>query len=324
MKILITRIHGFVGSHLVKSLQNHHTLYGLDIISPTKNGILETYPWDDLQVLPPFKTLIHLAGKGDDTKRTANTDSFFDLNLGLTQKIFEYFLQSDAEKFIFFSSVKAVADTVAGEYLTENVIPDPKTPYGQSKLAAEQFIAEKYQSWLNNQILKIKDQKPKTIYILRPVMIYGPEDKGNLKLLYNIVKKGSPWPLGSYENRRSMLSIDNLAFIIQQLIEHDIPSGTYNLADDDTISTNDIIRLMAQSMQKKAAIINTPKAIINLMAQTGDLLHLPLNTERLKKLTESYVVSNAKIKNTLGITQLPTNAHDGLLKTFRSFNQRGL
>jgi nucleoside-diphosphate-sugar epimerase len=155
-------------------------------------------------------------------------------------------------------------------------------------------------------------------------MIHGPGNKGNLNLLYNIVKKGIPWPLGSYENRRSMLSIDNLAFIIQQLIDRDIPSGTYNLADDDTVSTNDIIRLMAQSMQKKAVIINTPKAIINLVAQTGDLLHLPLNTERLKKLTESYVVSNAKIKNTLGITELPTNAHQGLLKTFQSFNQRGL
>jgi nucleoside-diphosphate-sugar epimerase len=322
----------------VQALQGHHGLYGLDIVSPQAPGIVKTYPWDALQDLPPVNTIIHLAGKAHDTKNTSSAQSYFDINLGLTQKIFDYFLQSQAEKFILFSSVKAVADTVQGEYLTEEDTPNPQTPYGQSKLAAEQYITEKYQSWLNTKDQRLKtnsrhpktkdqrptakDQPPKTIHLLRPAMIHGPGNKGNLNLLYNIVKKGIPWPLGSYQNRRSMLSIDNLAFIIQQLIERDIPSGTYNLADDDTVSTNDIIRLMAQSMQKKAAIINTPKAIINLMAQTGDLLHLPLNTERLKKLTESYVVSNAKIKNTLGITQLPTNAHEGLLKTFKSFSRK--
>jgi len=327
LPILITGIHGFVGSNLVQALQGHHALYGLDIVSPAKPGIVETFAWDDLQRLPTFSTIIHLAGKAHDTKNTASAKSYFDINLGLTQKIFDYFLQSDAEKFIFFSSVKAVADTVQGDYLTEVAIPDPQTPYGQSKLAAEQFISQAYTTFLNTQSPTAKDQRPKTnsqrptakdqqpktIFLLRPAMIHGPGNKGNLNLLYSIVKKGIPWPLGSYENRRSMLSIDNLSFIIQQLIERDIPSGTYNLADDDTVSTNDIIRLMAQSMQRKARILNIPKAIINPLARTGDLLHLPLNSERLKKLTESYEVSNQKIKNALGINQLPTNAREGLL-----------
>lgn len=345
--ILITGIHGFVGSNLVQALQGHHALYGLDIVSPQAPGIVKTYNWDALQDLPPVNTIIHLAGKAHDTKNTASAQSYFDINLGLTQKIFDYFLQSQAEKFIFFSSVKAVADTVQGEYLTEEDIPFPKTPYGQSKLAAEQYITEAYTSWLKtkDQVPKTKDQRPRTkdqqptateqktqnkeqktknTYLLRPAMIHGPGNKGNLNLLYNIVKKGIPWPLGSYENRRSMLSIDNLAFIIQQLIQRDIPSGTYNLADDDTVSTNDIIRLMAQSMQRKERILHLPPIMMNTLAKTGDVLHLPLNSERLKKLTESYEVSNAKIKKALGITELPTKAHEGLLKTFQSFNQKGL
>jgi len=327
--ILITGIHGFVGSNLVQALQSHHVLYGLDIVSPAKAGVIETYHWDAMQELPPVNTIIHLAGKAHDTKNTSSAQTYFDINLGLTQKIFDYFLQSDAEKFIFFSSVKAVADTVEGKLLTEDAIPAPQTPYGQSKHAAEQYITQTYNTWLeNNPILNqkssIKNQaspiknpqskipNQKSLYILRPAMIHGPGNKGNLNLLYSIVKKGIPWPLGAYQNRRSMLSIDNLAFIIQNLIEKDIAPGTYNLADDQPVSTNDIIRLMAQSMQRKAHILNIPKTLINPLARTGDIFHLPLNSERLKKLTESYEVSNQKIKNALGINQLPTNAREGL------------
>jgi len=140
MDILITGIHGFVGSNLVQALQGHHAIYGLDIVSPAKAGVLETYAWEALQELPPVNTIIHLAGKAHDTKNTSSAQSYFDINLGLTQKIFDYFLQSNAEKFIFFSSVKAVADTVEGEFLTEDAIPNPQTPYGQSKHAAEQYI----------------------------------------------------------------------------------------------------------------------------------------------------------------------------------------
>lgn len=311
MRILITGIHGFVGSNFVRALQGHHTLYGLDIVSPQVPGIAKTYNWDTLNDIPQINTIIHLAGKAHDTKNTADAQAYFDINIGLTQKIFDYFLQSQAEKFIFFSSVKAVADTVQGEYLTEEVIPNPQTPYGQSKLAAEQYI-----------LSSTSTSASKKIYLLRPAMIHGPGNKGNLNLLYSIVKKGIPWPLGAYENHRSMLSIDNLAFTIQQLIERDIPSGTYNLADDQSVSTNDIIRLMAQSIQKKARILYLPPSMMNAIAKTGDVLHLPLNSERLKKLTESYVVSNTKIKKALVINQLPTNAHEGLLKTFKSFNNK--
>ena len=93
---------------------------------------------------------------------------------------------------------------------------------------------------------------------------------------------------------------------------------------NDAVSTNDIIRLMAQSMQRKEKILHLPQKLMSTLAKTGDILHLPLNTERLKKLTESYIVSNTKIKKALNINQLPTIARDGLLKTFQSFNQRGL
>ena len=109
-------------------------------------------------------------------------------------------------------------------------------------------------------------------------------------------------------------------FIIRELIERDdIPSGIYNVADDETFSTNQVVRLIAESKGKSARILNLSKSFIRAIARLGDFLQLPLNTERLQKLTESYVVSNDKIKRALG-KPLPLTSSEGLRKTFRSFS----
>jgi len=90
------------------------------------------------------------------------------------------------------------------------------------------------------------------------------------------------------------------------------------VADDTPLSTNELIQLIAVSQNKKANIFHIPKGLIGSLAKLGDYLHLPLNSERLQKLTESYVVSNHKIVEVMG-KPLPINAKDGLLKTFGSF-----
>ncbi len=152
-------------------------------------------------------------------------------------------------------------------------------------------------------------------------MIQGPGNKGNLNLLYKLQQKGLPWPLGAFENKRSFCSIDNVLFVIQQLIENDIEPGIYQLADDEALSTNSIITLMAESQNKKAKIWRIPVTMIKVITRLGDILHLPLNSERLKKLTESYVVSNQKIKTALGIEKFPVTAAAGLRKTLDSFRK---
>jgi nucleoside-diphosphate-sugar epimerase len=152
-------------------------------------------------------------------------------------------------------------------------------------------------------------------------MIHGPGNKGNLNLLYSIVSKGLPWPLGSFINSRSYLSIENLCFIIKELIEReDIPSGVYNVADDVPLSTNQLINMITESKGKKAKILNFSKGFIKLLVSVSGFLNLPINSEGLKKLTESYVVSNAKIIIALG-KPLPVSSKDGLIRTFQSFSQ---
>ena len=309
MKILITGVHGFVGSNLVKALSKEHTIYGLDIISPTKEDVKYTFSWDDLDKdseIPDVDAIIHLAGKAHDTKNQTVSDVYFKVNTGLTQNIYDYFLAHDSiKKFIFFSTAKAAADKVDG-ILTEDVVPSPKGPYGESKIAAEKYIQE-----------HLVDEKQ--VYILRPCMIHGPGNKGNLNLLYGVVKKGIPWPLGAFENRRTFTSIDNLNFVIEGLLTKDVPTGIYNMGDDEALSTNELIEEICKSLGKKAHIWKLPKGLMTCIAKIGGALHLPLDQERLRKLTENYISSNAKIKKALGVEKMPVGAREGLKTTLESF-----
>ncbi len=318
MNILITGIHGFIGSNFIRALRDKHTLYGLDIIFPCRDGVSQTFSWRDIeptsfpfQTLPQFDAIIHLAGKAHDTKNQSAAQSYFDINTGLTQKIFDFFLESSAKKFIFFSSVKAAADSVVGDMLTEDVIPAPVGAYGESKIKAEEYIKEHLEY----------STTEKQVYILRPCMIHGPGNKGNLNLLYNVVKKGIPWPLGDFDNRRSFTSIDNLCYVIEGLLNQDVPTGIYHMGDDEALSTNELIAIMCEAMGKQPHIWKMNKGFMEGCAGLGTLLHLPLNTERLRKLTENYVVSNAKIKAALGIDKMPVTAKEGLIKTIRSFEE---
>jgi nucleoside-diphosphate-sugar epimerase len=291
-KGFITGSSGFVGTSVLRSFD----LDDFHILSRNNNIKLDGVQY-----------ILHLAGKAHDLKKTSNSDEYYQVNTELTKIVFDAFLDSDAKVFITLSSVKAVADQVDGS-LTEEFIPAPITDYGKSKLLAEQYILSK------------EIPEGKRVYILRPCMIHGPGNKGNLNLLYQLVSKGIPWPLGAFENKRSFCSIDNLMFIIKELIDReDIPSGVYNVTDDEALSTNEVISLLAVSQNKKPKIWILSKGLIKAFAKLGNLFRLPLTTERLQKLTESYVVSNQKIKTVIG-KPLPVSSKEGLLKTFKSFN----
>lgn len=310
MHILITGAFGFVGTNLSRAFKaSSHHLIAVDVFEPDNHLYDEVFNWDSLTELnwEKIDAIIHLAGKAHDTKNTTADIEYFKINLGLTQQIFTWFQKASATKFIFFSSVKAVADQVLDKQLDENETPDPKTVYGRSKLAAEQYIQDCHLT------------EEKQVFILRPCMIHGPGNKGNLNLLYNMVQKGIPWPLGKFENRRSFTSVDNLNYILSEILKHPIEQGIYHIADDEAVSTNRLIELIADSLGHKAKIWYLNKKTIQLIARLGDLIHLPLNSERLQKLSESYVVSNKKIKYTLDVDKLPFRAEEGLKNTLKSF-----
>ncbi len=294
--VLITGAKGFVGKNLVKYLVSNHF-----IVKDTSIRF-----GDDI-LIPKVNTVIHLSGKAHDLKNTANANDYYESNFELTKHLYDAFLKSDAEKFIFLSSVKAVAD-VTEDILLENVKPNPQTHYGKSKLLAEEYI--------QNQVIP----KNKNYFILRPCMIHGPHNKGNLNLIYQFVKKGFPYPLGAFDNRRSFLSVDNLCFIIKNIIDKPIQSGIYNVSDNDSISSNELIGIIANSLGKKERIVKIPERVIFKLAKVADFLQLSLNSDKLIKLTSDYQVSNKKIVQAID-QSLPLTLREGLAKTLISFKK---
>jgi len=291
MSVFITGSSGFVGKSFIANFSDEKSIRW-------KRG-------NEININSAL-VVIHLAGKAHDLKKTSNRNEYYQVNTELTKTVFDAFLSSDAKVFITLSSVKAVADVVHGE-LTEEYIPNPITHYGKSKLLAEQYILSK------------DIAEGKRVYILRPCMIHGPGNKGNLNLLYKLVSKGIPWPLGAFNNKRSFCSIDNLMFVFKEIMEReDIPSGVYNVADDVPLSTNEVISILAESQNRKPRIWNISKRLIEHAAKIGNNFKLPLNEERLQKLTDSYVVSNKKLMSAIG-KPLPVSSREGLLKTFQSF-----
>ena len=284
MKFLITGAYGFVGTNLCKYLaEKGHECLALDIPAAKRDDVpyVSFYTWDELDKLPVVDAVVHLAGKAHDLKKVASEQSYFDINVGLTEKIFA---AAKTTRFIYFSSSKADANGNA---------------YGRSKLAAEQF--------LNGRAI-----------VLRPAMIHGPGNKGNLNLLWGIARRGLPWPLAAFENKRSFTSIANICAAVEALCERG-ENGIYPIADDEMISTNRLIELIAETCGKRAKLWRVPKGVMRMVAKLGDVLHLPLNTERIVKLTEDSFVNNSHLKSQLGWNRMPIRAEEGMRRTLRSF-----
>lgn len=290
MTIFLTGSTGFLGKNIINYFKNEFEI--------------KIYKRND-RIIIQQDVIIHLAGKAHDLKNISDPKEYYDVNTELTKNLFDSFLISNASKFIFISSVKAVADKLNCE-LKEDFTPHPTTHYGKSKLLAENYILSK------------KLPKGKSVYILRPCMIHGPNNKGNLNLLLKLTEIGLPWPLSSFNNQRSFCSVENISFVIKELLtRNDIQSGIYNIADNDSLSTNDLIKLIGDTKKKKILFIPIPKYLISIFAKIGDLINFPLNTERLEKLTDSYVVNNSKLIAALG-KDLPIKTKDGLITTINS------
>lgn len=299
--ILISGITGFVGVNLKDYLAPFFNIIGLSRNSGEHIGYTDMHKG----LFDGAKAFVHLAGKAHDLKKTTEEIEYYRANTELTKTLFDQFLDSDCEVFIYMSSVKAVADDVEG-VLKEDIEPNPITVYGKSKLRAEKYLLS--QDLPSN----------KRLYILRPCMIHGPNNKGNLNLLYTFVSKGIPYPFGAYQNKRSFLSVQNLCFVIHELIQNPIESDVFNVADDESLSTIDLVKTIGNVIDKKIIILKAPKFIINVLAIIGSFLPFPINPERVQKLTENYIVSNEKLKRKLGKRSLNLSVQDGIKLTILS------
>ena len=308
-RILITGVTGFIGSNLVRYFNNQndylifgHSRDGKRAVAQFENAHVEMITTYTAAILNERKidTIIHMAGIAHDLSNQYQREDYYRVNYENTKALFDEFVKSNATKFVFLSSIKAAVDTSSFP-ADESTAPLPATDYGKSKRKAEEYI-------LSNPLAG-----GKRAYILRPCMIHGLGNKGNLNLLYRYAKIGLPFPFGSFDNKRSFLSMDNLNFIMKSFLEKDIPSGIFHVADDGYLSTKELYIVIAKELGKTPKVWNLPASFIRL------LFSVVGKRAMLSKLTENMVVSNKKISQYIH-SPLPLEIHEGLRKTIKSFN----
>lgn len=282
MNVQITGSTGFVGSYLLNALKAS--------CIPVKANI-------DSDFNINADVVIHLAGIAHNNSKT-NSDYFL-INTELSKKVFDAFLKSDAKKFIMISSVKAVDENYDG-IITENILENPTTIYGLSKFAADSYI-------LSHQL-----PSEKFIYIIRPAIITGPGVKGNLRSLYKLAKSPFYWLLTSIHNKRSYCNIKNLCHVIQEIINrNDIVSGVYLLADDEPLSTSQVVSLLSMKNNNIGILSIISRFIIQIAIRFGNITNWQYLLKRLNTLNKNYIISNKKITNTLG-NKLPYSSSEGI------------
>lgn len=295
--IKISGASGFIGKNLINRLKN------------AQGVSLRDNDWEEQLRLADV--IVNLVGKAHDHKGIAKENDYYYANVELAKRVFKNFIDSPAGLLIHISSLAAVEEFESINPLEESDECKPFSWYGKSKRKAEE--------WLLEQNLPVG----KKLIIIRPPMVHGIGDKGNLGLLYSIISKGLPYPLASFDNKRSFISIDNFCFFVEQIITNQTKfnSGIYHVADDQNISTNEIIGIIKDVTGKSVPNLPLPKFLVRLLAKVGDMVPFPLNSKRLKKMTADLLVSNAKIKDCLDNPVLPLTAKEGLKKTIQSFQK---
>lgn len=236
--ILVTGASGFVGRNLaaaLAALQRPFVAVGRET-----GEAHATTDWSS--ALGSVRAVVHLAGR-----HVGDTETF-ERDIEMTLNLARQAAEKGIERFVFLSSIKVNGEvTGPGRVFSEADTPEPSDTYGQSKLRIEQALAE--------------IDLPVTI--VRAPLVYGPGVSGNFRKLIQAVELGWPLPLGAVENRRSLVAVGNLCdFILRVLDEPGAVGETYVLADGEDMSTTELLRRLAQSMNRPSRLLPVAPGLI--------------------------------------------------------------
>ena len=295
INVLVTGANGFVGRELCHVLHaDGYPVKG----SVRRPGVSEQVaPYDAVvsvgeigpdtdwvDALSEVDVVVHLAARVHMMKEEASNplDAFRQVNALGTERLALQAAESGVKRFIYVSSIKVNGEG-ADKVLSENDKPNPTDPYARSKWEAEQLLS------------KISAQTGMEVVIVRPPLVYGPGVKANFLSLIRWVDRGVPLPLGAVKNRRSLVSVKNLVDLIIKCIDHPNAAGeVFLVADEDDISTPELLRCVAQGVGRKARLVNVPPRLLKFA------FGLIKRREVIERLCGSLVVDISKAKHLLG------------------------
>ncbi|EGQ7950901.1 SDR family oxidoreductase [Vibrio vulnificus] len=312
MKIMVTGASGFIGSELLGQLPAGRTLslgrdkpecqapgqfFELDIGSNT----------DYSAALIDVDVIVHLAARVHvmNDSVISPLEEYREVNTRGTVNLARQAALEGVKRFVFVSSIK-----VNGESTSQNspfTSADkyaPQDDYGLSKSEAEQ------------QLFKIGKETGMEIVVIRPTLVYGPRVKANFASLMNLVSKGIPLPFGCINNnKRSLVSLDNLVDLIVTCIDHPKAANqVFLISDDHDVSTSEMVNYMAQALGKPLWQLPVPLWCYNLAGKLFNKSHV------VDRLTGSLQVDITHTKETLGWTP-PQSLQEGFKQTAEAFLQ---
>ncbi len=304
--ILVTGATGFIASHLLPILHQQ----GWQIVAPVRHYFQQPHviplkivvvgdidgdtSWQ--QALEGIDTVIHMAASAHNIHNSNTPEStaqFFKVNTLGTKNLVQQAIQAGVKHFIFISSIGAMA-TLSDRILTENSACQPDTPYGCSKLQAEQALIE------------LANSSTMDWTIVRPTLVYGQGNPGNMERLIKLVEKKLPLPFASLNNRRSFVYVGNLVSAITTILTHPQASKQiFLISDGADISTTQLIIQIAECLELPYRLLSVPMTLLTLAGYLGDATQMvtrrtfAVNSETIRRLNGSLWVDNSKICQTL-------------------------
>lgn len=308
-KILITGSNGFLGQYLCQFLAEQNYL----VFAQTRRAQTFSYPniininfdlndsLDNID-LSKVEVIIHCAGRAHVMNETAASplEAYRQTNVQGTLNLAKKAIQSGAKRFIYLSSIKVNGEQTTIQPFKPSDVVNPEDPYGLSKYEAEQAL------------LDLSKETGLEVVIIRPVLIYGPNVKANFKSMVGLASKKLPLPIGCLDNKRSMVSIYNLADLISTCMTHPNANREVFLASDqEDISVKQLFEKLAYYQNNKLIMLPMPKSLINFLAS------LVGKKAVASRLCSELVVDSSKNTQLLGWTA-PYTVDASLEKMFNS------
>ena len=314
MKILVTGANGFIGTQLTETLANsghqvRSTARSITPNSPITREII-TCDLESADSLDHLTTgcdaIVHLAGRAhvmSDNPATSES-LYLSANVDVTRRLAQSAARTGVKRMILMSSVKVNGEsTTIDSPFTSQDTPNPQDPYGRSKTQAEQTLWD------------VASTSGLEGVVIRPPLVYGPGVRANFASLIGIVDRGIPLPLGSIQNKRSFVSVDNLIDCIETTLQTPNAGGqTFLVSDGQDLSTPELIRAIASSLHKSPMLIPIPTALLKLAATTAG------KRNAYDRLCGSLTVDIALTKQKLSWTP-PFTVQDSLQRTVDAFIQ---